>query len=73
MNADNKQVNKVKLNIHEIEKIMKVLKQFPESTSVELIQDSSSGIGSTVIMRLQTEVNGIIGNFEVEVSGSENW
>ena len=61
------------LNRKDIDKIKEVLDQFPTVDVFELDQDSSSGIGSVTVMSFAHEVNGVIGNFTIEVSGVEEW
>jgi hypothetical protein len=55
------------------EKILDVMKKFPEDTVYRLKMDNSSGIGSTMTLTVETTVEGFAGNFTVEISGVENW
>jgi len=57
----------------ELKKMLEVLEKFPEVEVVDVEVDSSSGIGSVTTMKFDTEVNGVNGTFEVEISGVENW
>ena len=57
----------------EVVKILNAMDKFPEATSFELLQDSSSGIGSVTSLTVHTTVNGLDGEFKVEISGVENW
>lgn len=57
----------------EVQKILKVMDQFPEATSFELIQDNHSGIGSVTSLIVYTTINGLDGQFKTEISGVENW
>lgn len=61
------------LNRKDIKKITDILEQFPEVNAFELTQDSSSGIGSVTKMTVDAEVNGIEGEFVVEIAGVEDW
>lgn len=61
------------LCIEEVEQILEVMKKFPNTSSFALEQDSSSGIGSTTSLTFQTQVNGLDGEFTVEISSVENW
>ena len=61
------------INKEEVEKILAVMEKFPETSSFVLESDSSSGIGSTITLTVQTQVNGLDGEFTVEISGVENW
>jgi hypothetical protein len=57
----------------DVEKIIDVMNKFPNETTYCLESDSSSGIGSTMTLTLQTTVEGLSGEFTVEISGVENW
>ena len=57
----------------EVIKILATMDKFPETTSFELIQDNSSGIGSVTNLIVNTTVNGLKGQFKTEISGVENW
>ena len=57
----------------EVQKILDTMKQFPEATSFELLQDSNSGIGSVTSLIVHTTINGLAGEFKTEISGVENW
>jgi hypothetical protein len=57
----------------EVVKILEVMDKFPNSTSFELLQDNSSGIGSVTELIVRTQVNGLDGEFKTEISGVENW
>ena len=61
------------LNKRDLEKMQKVLEKFPEVDTFEVKQESGSGIGSVTTMTFTYEVNGYFGNFEVEISGVEDW
>jgi hypothetical protein len=61
------------LHREDLEKMLKILAQFPDVEVVEVVQDSSSGIGSHTTMRLATNVNGVAGTLEVVISSVENW
>ena len=56
----------------EVQKILKVMDQFPEATSFELTQDNMS-IGSVTSLIVYTKINGLDGQFKTEISGVENW
>jgi hypothetical protein len=61
------------LHKEELKKMLEILEQFPEVEIVDVEVDSSSGIGSVTTIKFNTEVNGVNGTFEVEISGVENW
>jgi hypothetical protein len=57
----------------EVAKIVATMEKFPEADSFELIQDGNSGIGSITNMIVHTTINGLDGEFKIEISGVENW
>jgi hypothetical protein len=57
----------------DVEKILDVMNKFPKETTYCLESDSSSGIGSTMTLTLQTTVEGLSGEFTVEIGGVEDW
>jgi hypothetical protein len=57
----------------EVQKILDIMNKFPDATVFELLQDSSSGIGSVTELVVHTTVNGLAGEFKTEISGVENW
>jgi len=57
----------------EVIKILEAMDKFPEASVFELLQDSSSGIGSVTSLIVRTNVNGLDGEFKTEISGIENW
>lgn len=57
----------------DVEKVLEVMDKFPDTASFILQSDSSSGIGSTITLTVQTTVNDIDGEFTVEISGVEDW
>ena len=61
------------LHREDLKRMLEILEQFPDTEVVEVAQDSGSGIGSVTTMRVTTQINGIEGRFEVEISGIEHW
>ena len=57
----------------DVEKILDVMNKFPKDTTYCLESDSSSGIGSTITLTLKTTVEGLAGEFTIEISGVEDW
>lgn len=57
----------------DVEKILDVMNKFPKDTTYVLESDSSSGIGSTMTLTLQTTIEGLAGEFTVEIGGVEDW
>jgi hypothetical protein len=57
----------------EVEKLKDILDKFPNVKTLELHQDTSSGIGSYTYVSFAQEINGYRGSFQVEISGVENW
>jgi hypothetical protein len=61
------------LHKQDLEKMLGILQKFPDTETVKVKQDSSSGIGTTTTMRFSTTVNNVEGDFIVTISGVENW
>lgn len=57
----------------DVEKILDVMNKFPKDTTYCLESDSSSGIGSIMTLTLKTTLEGLAGEFTVEISGVEDW
>ena len=66
-------MSKMYLHREDLEKMLKILAQFPDVEVVEVKQDTSSGIGSHTTMHFDTTVNSVAGRLEVVVSSVENW
>lgn len=64
---------KMFLHREELEKMLEIFQKFPDVDVCEITQDSTSGIGSIVAMRVFAEIAGVPGRFEVEISNVENW
>jgi|688.fasta_scaffold893071_1 hypothetical protein len=61
------------LHKEDLEKMLEILRSFPEVETVEVKQDNSSGIGAHTTIVFRTTVNNVDGEFEVTVSSVENW
>lgn len=61
------------LHRDDVIKMMEIFNKFPEVQTVKVKQDTSSGIGSHTTMTINTEINGVNGDFEIVVSSVENW
>jgi hypothetical protein len=61
------------ISIEDVEKILEIMKKFPDATSFKLVQDGHSGIGSITSIIVCTEINGLDGEFKIEISGVESW
>jgi hypothetical protein len=57
----------------DVEAILAVMEKFPDAGGFYLKADSSSGIGTTIELTVATNINGLDGEFKVEISGVENW
>lgn len=57
----------------DVEKILDVMNKFSKDTTYVLESDSSSGIGSTMTLTLKTIIEGMEGEFTVEIGGVEDW
>jgi len=56
----------------EVEKILEIMKKFPDAT-FKLVEEGCSGIGTITSLIVYTEVNGLDGEFKIEISGVESW
>ncbi len=61
------------LNKKDLTKMQEILGKFPEVDFFEVKQESGSGIGSVTTMNFTYKVNGYDGQFEIEISGVEDW
>lgn len=61
------------LHKKELIKMLEVLEKFPEVDVVDVTVDHSSGIGAITTMKFEAEINSAAEDFEVEISGVENW
>jgi hypothetical protein len=59
--------------IEEVEKILEIMKKFPDAISFELVEEGNNGIGTITSLVVTTKVNGLGGEFKVEISGIESW
>jgi hypothetical protein len=57
----------------DVEKILEVMNKFPTETAYQLKSENTSGIGSIMTLSIQTTIEGIAGEFTVEISGVEDW
>jgi hypothetical protein len=56
----------------EVEKILEIMKKFPDAT-FKLVEEGQNGIGTITSLIVYTEVNELDGEFKIEISGMENW
>jgi hypothetical protein len=61
------------LTKEDVDKIAKIMKEFPNARSYNLEQTGQSGIGSILNLTMDMEVNGHDAQVTVEISGVENW
>ncbi len=66
-------MNHVSLLRQDIEKIKSVLDEFDVNTPIKVMVDESSGIGYTVDIEFEYELNGRIVNLRVSINGVEDW
>jgi hypothetical protein len=57
----------------DIEKIQNILEKFPDVNTFTLKQVGDNGIGNVTTMNFHYKVNGVNGNFDIEISGVEDW
>ena len=60
------------LHKEDVEKILKIMNDFPDASSFQLEQ-SGNEIGRITKLLVSTSVNGYLGEFTTEISGVENW
>jgi hypothetical protein len=60
------------LHKEDVEKILEIMKDFPDASSFQL-QQSGTEIGKITKLIVSTSVNGYLGEFTTEISGVENW
>jgi hypothetical protein len=61
------------LHRDDLKKMLEVLEKFPSVEVVNVECDNSSGIGAHTTMKLETQIVGVPGTFEVVISSVENW
>ena len=57
----------------DIEKILETMDKFPEARSFQLTEEGGNGIGTILSLTVDTVINGMSGEFTVEISGVEDW
>lgn len=57
----------------DFDKIKHVLSKFPNAEHFELEQQSVSGIGNILTMKINSTINDIDGEFSVEIYAEESW
>ena len=65
--------SEISITRNELNKIQKILDQFPKITNFKIKESYNSGIGSNLFLELDTNVHNTNGKFIVEISGTENW
>jgi hypothetical protein len=60
------------LNKTEVEKILDVMEKFPQESGYKF-DYTTSGLGYTLDMSVPTTVEGVLGEFRVNITGVENW
>lgn len=65
-------MSKIKMSRTDLNKLLDVLKSLPEVDQFELHR-TEGGIGYTIDMKFSHNINGIPGQVEVEVVGTEEW
>ena len=60
------------LHKEDVEKILKIMNDFPDASSFQLEQLGGE-IGTITKLTVNTSVNGYLGEFTTEISGVENW
>ena len=66
-------MTKIPLHRYDVEKLVEVLKEFPNVDSFDLLHNGGSGIGYTVDIVFREKRGDRDTTVQVEVSGVENW
>ena len=61
------------LHRDDLKRMLTILEKFPAVEVVNVECDTSSGIGAHTTMKLETQIDGVSGTFEVVISSVENW
>jgi hypothetical protein len=61
------------LHRDDLKQMLTILEKFPAVEVVNVECDTSSGIGAHTTMKLETQIDGVPGTFEVVISSVENW
>jgi hypothetical protein len=61
------------INHQEIEIIQKIIEENKIEFAFKLIQESGSGIGSTLAIEFESEVNGRHATIRIPITTEENW
>jgi hypothetical protein len=61
------------LHRDDLKKMLEVLEKFPAVEVVNVDSDTSSGIVAHTTMKLETQIDGVSGTFEVVISSVETW
>jgi hypothetical protein len=66
-------MKKINLSKRELNKIQDILIKFPNIEHFELNEESHCGLGSVLNISFMNTVNGVLGEFSIEISGEETW
>ena len=61
------------LHREDLKRMLEILEKFPEVEVVNVDSDTSSGIGAHTTMKLETQIDGVSGTFEIVISSVESW
>ena len=61
------------LHRDDLKQMLTILEKFPAVEVVNVECDTSSGIGAHTTMKIETQIDGVSGTFEVVISSVENW
>ena len=61
------------LHKQDVKDLQELFDKFPNIETIQVEQETGSGIGSVTTATIETEINGFYGKFTVEISGVENW
>ena len=67
-------MNKIKnISVCDINDIASLLQKFPEAQNIDLLHTDSTGIGYTLYVKFDYEVNGIMTELTIPVVDESNW
>ena len=66
-------MNKIQLHREELKRICDFLDQFPDTPTIEIEQDGSSGIGSTIRASVYTLLNNDYVTVTKEITNESHW
>ena len=63
----------IEMNRSELAKLVETLEKFPDIEKFKIVKEGHSGLGYTLDVMLDYNVNGCSSIVSIEISGVENW